>query len=249
MNKEERLEYLRGELRSESISYGELSELQNLAPYIEKDDLELREAAGIPEFPNDAEESQGLIEALKSFCDTVEQTGGLIPDPGGSGLPVPAASDDWIDLGEAYEQAVRALTMAGHLRTVSYDLSEMPLTEDQVREMNAVFDVFVNVQCKHCKFFIEQNFVTEGEDGPGPIKTFRTYFEFVDGNKMARYTHLDYGDTDHDHDAEPGIAMTSEEWTVKHPELFPYPGEDADDADSGYQARRKQEFGGVVSAT
>lgn len=44
-----RLEYLRGELRAERISYGELAELQSLAEYIDKDDVELREAAGIPE--------------------------------------------------------------------------------------------------------------------------------------------------------------------------------------------------------
>ena len=53
MNKKKRLEYLRGELRNGSLSYGELSELQSLAPYIEEDDLELLEAAGIPEFSDD----------------------------------------------------------------------------------------------------------------------------------------------------------------------------------------------------
>ncbi len=46
----ERLEYLRGELRGERISYGELSELQSLAKHIEADDVELLEAAGVPEF-------------------------------------------------------------------------------------------------------------------------------------------------------------------------------------------------------
>jgi hypothetical protein len=45
----ERLEYLRGELRAERISYGELSELQNLAGYIEPGDTELLEPAGVPE--------------------------------------------------------------------------------------------------------------------------------------------------------------------------------------------------------
>lgn len=45
----ERLEYLRGELRAERISYGELVELQSLAPYIASDDVELLEAAGIEE--------------------------------------------------------------------------------------------------------------------------------------------------------------------------------------------------------
>lgn len=45
----ERLEYLRGELREGRISYGELAELQCLAEHIEPDDVELLEAAGVPE--------------------------------------------------------------------------------------------------------------------------------------------------------------------------------------------------------
>jgi len=45
----ERLEYLRDELRAERISYDELAELQSLAEYIEPGDVELLEAAGIPE--------------------------------------------------------------------------------------------------------------------------------------------------------------------------------------------------------
>lgn len=45
----ERLEYLRGELRAERISYGELAELQSLAAHIEPGDVELLEAAGVPE--------------------------------------------------------------------------------------------------------------------------------------------------------------------------------------------------------
>ena len=44
-----RLEYLRNELRAERISYGELAELQSLIPYIDKGDVELLEAAGVPE--------------------------------------------------------------------------------------------------------------------------------------------------------------------------------------------------------
>lgn len=43
----ERLEYLRGELRAERISYDELHELQSLAAHIR--DTELLEAAGVPE--------------------------------------------------------------------------------------------------------------------------------------------------------------------------------------------------------
>ena len=44
-----RLEYLRGELRAERISWGELYELQSLAAFIAPDDVELLEAAGVPE--------------------------------------------------------------------------------------------------------------------------------------------------------------------------------------------------------
>lgn len=57
MNQEqarERLEYLRGELRAQQISYGELYELQNMTEYIEPGDTELLEAAGVPEFPDEA---------------------------------------------------------------------------------------------------------------------------------------------------------------------------------------------------
>ena len=45
----ERLEQLRRELRAERISWGELHELQTLAPYIQPDDVELLEAAGVDE--------------------------------------------------------------------------------------------------------------------------------------------------------------------------------------------------------
>jgi len=45
----ERLEYLRGQLRAECISYYELHELQGLAEHIEPGDVELLEAAGVPE--------------------------------------------------------------------------------------------------------------------------------------------------------------------------------------------------------
>lgn len=44
-----RLEYLRGEIEAERISYGEIAELQDLAPHIEPDDVLLLEWAGVPE--------------------------------------------------------------------------------------------------------------------------------------------------------------------------------------------------------
>lgn len=45
----QRLEYLRAQLRAERLSYGDIVELQNLAEYIETGDVELLEAAGVPE--------------------------------------------------------------------------------------------------------------------------------------------------------------------------------------------------------
>lgn len=56
----ERLEELRIVLRSESISWGELHELQGLSEHIEEGDVELLEAAGVPEFPDDEENRQPL---------------------------------------------------------------------------------------------------------------------------------------------------------------------------------------------
>lgn len=44
-----RLEYLRGELRAERISWDELAELQGLVEHIAPGDVELLEAAGVPE--------------------------------------------------------------------------------------------------------------------------------------------------------------------------------------------------------
>jgi len=50
---QERLEYLRGEIEAERISYGEIAELQGLAPYIDSGDVLLLEWAGVPEFADD----------------------------------------------------------------------------------------------------------------------------------------------------------------------------------------------------
>jgi hypothetical protein len=46
---EERLEYLRKQIENENISQGEILELQSLAKYIKKGDVQLAEWAGIPE--------------------------------------------------------------------------------------------------------------------------------------------------------------------------------------------------------
>ena len=46
---ENRLDYLRGEIETERISYGEISELQELVNFIPEGDTLLLEWAGVPE--------------------------------------------------------------------------------------------------------------------------------------------------------------------------------------------------------
>lgn len=46
-----RLEYLRGEIEEERISYGEIAELVSLKDYIHGSDVQLLEWAGVEEFP------------------------------------------------------------------------------------------------------------------------------------------------------------------------------------------------------
>jgi len=46
---QKRLEYLRGEIEKECISWAEIAELESLKEYINPDDVMLLEAAGVPE--------------------------------------------------------------------------------------------------------------------------------------------------------------------------------------------------------
>jgi len=55
----DRLEYLRGEIEAERISYGEISELQSLVEHIDEDDVLLLQWAGVPE-PGDDIVDTGL---------------------------------------------------------------------------------------------------------------------------------------------------------------------------------------------
>lgn len=59
-NIKKRLEYLRGELRNERISYEEL------AKHIDSKDVELLEAAGVPENDLDAEEDEDWDKLIRS---------------------------------------------------------------------------------------------------------------------------------------------------------------------------------------
>lgn len=61
-----RLEELRKELRAERISYGELAELQSLKEYIDPSDVELLEASGVPEFPDDEMAKGGEVGKIAS---------------------------------------------------------------------------------------------------------------------------------------------------------------------------------------
>ena len=45
----ERLEYLRGEIKAERISYSEIAELQSLVKHIDPSDTELLQWAGVKE--------------------------------------------------------------------------------------------------------------------------------------------------------------------------------------------------------
>ena len=71
-----RLEYLRGELRAERISYGEISELQSLAPHIAKDDVELLEAAGVPEHPT---QDKATARPWQTYNETCVSSCGAFP--------------------------------------------------------------------------------------------------------------------------------------------------------------------------
>ena len=69
-----RLEYLRKELKAEKISYSELIELQSLSKYIDKNDVELLQGAGIPENAADLFNTPELLPEnvqaiIASFAD------------------------------------------------------------------------------------------------------------------------------------------------------------------------------------
>ena len=70
-NIQERLEYLRGEIRNESISYGEIAELQSMKEYIDPNDVELLEFAGVPEFEDDDNYAKGgKVSPFKNIMET-----------------------------------------------------------------------------------------------------------------------------------------------------------------------------------
>lgn len=65
----QRLEELRAEIKAEHISTGEIIELQSLAQYIDKGDVELLEWAGVPEFTDN--ETADLFDTPELIPDAI----------------------------------------------------------------------------------------------------------------------------------------------------------------------------------
>lgn len=75
-----RLEELRAVLRSESMSYGELVELQGLAAFIAEGDVELLEAAGVPEFPDAPDAEANGIGGSPDFSSEAAKVRAALQD-------------------------------------------------------------------------------------------------------------------------------------------------------------------------
>lgn len=84
----EYLEHLRGEIRAQRISMGELADLQGMAELIDPGDVELLEWTGVPEFPE---------ERAAFFAERAREAGDLTyhedPEHGAGGLCVDCAPD------------------------------------------------------------------------------------------------------------------------------------------------------------
>lgn len=71
-----------------------------------------REEDQMPKAPRhrtEANRKASVEVALLQFIDAIESTGGVLRNPTGSGHFVPVADEDWVDLGEVYMQACKAL--------------------------------------------------------------------------------------------------------------------------------------------
>jgi hypothetical protein len=101
-SKKERLEEIREELNDESISYGELVELQELTEFIEEDDVQLLEAAGVPEFEEVPTMSEEQIEMVKEEHGIIEKGN---PDDGLIGATADNP-EDLFDMMEEYDEPV-----------------------------------------------------------------------------------------------------------------------------------------------
>ena len=122
-SKKERLEEIREELNKESISYGELAELQNLTEFIEEDDVQLLEAAGVPEFIDNVDDiileeltEQSIedhvvfpIEMSEDQIEIVKEEHGIIEKGNPDDELIGAKADnpeDLFDMMEEYDEPV-----------------------------------------------------------------------------------------------------------------------------------------------
>lgn len=92
----DRLEQLRTALRKERISYGELAELQGLAGHIDPGDVELLEAAGVPEFGR-AEECTCAQWFQHADSDEGRDDGGHDHRDDGEGCTAPGCACDFTE--------------------------------------------------------------------------------------------------------------------------------------------------------
>jgi hypothetical protein len=103
----QRLETIRASLRAQTVSYGELTELQSLTAYIAPGDTELLEAAGVPEFPSGnaarwAElDARPLVYPIPAACrgcnDCAVSTEGVRPCPAhATATDAPATDAEWL---------------------------------------------------------------------------------------------------------------------------------------------------------
>lgn len=108
-----RLEYLRGELRAERISMGELCELQGLVEHIELGDVELLEAAGVPEHRQMTPERQHAwnraAAALRELRSLVEDETDVDQDDNDDALGRLSIACDYFD--EALSREATTLTL------------------------------------------------------------------------------------------------------------------------------------------
>lgn len=68
--------------------------------------------------------------------------------------------------------------------------------------------------CKHCDHFVDANLVPDDDVAETHEKTIMT----KDGQTLCRYVHLEDGEQEFDHDAEPG--ETRDDWDTHRPDLF-----------------------------
>jgi hypothetical protein len=101
-SKKERLEEIREELDNESVSYGELVELQDLTEFIEDGDVQLLETAGVSEFEEMPAMSEEQIEMVKEEHGIVEKGS---PDDGLIGAK-DESPEDLFDMMEEYDEPV-----------------------------------------------------------------------------------------------------------------------------------------------